>query len=182
MSISEPGVAEWVAWTLPLRYAAPPPKCFFCNTALTSTGWVRMTTLSLGTIHHLSSAAVIESLQIFPRISRKKIQGRAENRTRAAGTWSLNATAVLWRSPLVMRLFDPACQPWGLLASHAISSKKTRRWRFPEFLAKKLLWRRMSAIFLRAIIDDGFLNQTWAIRIGQPGIKSLSDPIRYLIR
>ena len=70
---------------------------FFCSTALTSTGWVRMTTFSLGTVHHLSRAAVIESLLIFPRIIPLKKSWVAENRTRAAGARSLNATAVLWR-------------------------------------------------------------------------------------
>ena len=34
----------------------------FCSTPLTSTGWVRTTTFSLGNVHHLSTAAVIESL------------------------------------------------------------------------------------------------------------------------
>ena len=43
-------------------------KLVFCSTALTSAGWVRMTILSLGTVHQqLSNAAVIESQQeIFP--------------------------------------------------------------------------------------------------------------------
>ena len=59
-----------------------------------------MTTLSLGTVHHLSSATVIESLLFFLRIiPLKKSQGGAENRTRAAWARSLNATAVLWRPP-----------------------------------------------------------------------------------
>ena len=62
----------------------------FCNTALTSTGRLRMTTLSLHTVHPLRSAAVIESLLFFPKKSRG-----AENRTRAAGAQSSNATAVL---------------------------------------------------------------------------------------
>jgi len=54
-------------------------KLFF-STALTITGWVRMTTLSLSTFHQLSNAAVIESLlMIFPRkIALKKSKLRIE--------------------------------------------------------------------------------------------------------
>ena len=58
-----------------------------------------MTTLSLGTVRHLSSGAVIESL-LIP----EKMWG-AENRTRVAGAQSLNATAVLWRPLLLTSVF-----------------------------------------------------------------------------
>ena len=77
----------------------------FCSTALTSSGWVRITTLSLGTVHHLSSATVIESLLIFLRIIPLKI---------ILGSWelnpghrarSLNATTVLWRPPYLNCLY-----------------------------------------------------------------------------
>ena len=58
-----------------------------------------MTTLSLSTVHCLSSAAVIESLLIFLRIISLKKSWVAENRNLAARAWSLNTIAVLWRPP-----------------------------------------------------------------------------------
>ena len=59
--------------------------------------------LSLGTVHQLSSAAVIESLLIC---SEKNCSEKiwADNRTRATGGRSLNATTVLWRPPTTWRL------------------------------------------------------------------------------
>ena len=65
---------------------------FFCSTALTSIGWVRMTTLSLSTVHQLSSAAVIESLLIiiFPRkIALKKSELRIEPGPPGRKAWAL---------------------------------------------------------------------------------------------
>ena len=63
--------------------------------------------LSLGTVHQLSSAAVIESQHFFREKSRHFFCGKmsgAKNRTRAAGVQSLNATAVLWRPPAAIKI------------------------------------------------------------------------------
>ena len=65
---------------------------FFCNTALTSAGWVRSTVLSF--LHcplALSTALSINA-------ATEKISG-AVIQTRAGWAWSLNATSVLCRPP-----------------------------------------------------------------------------------